>query len=652
MNQTLNKTIIILLIIACLLLVYKSFFFFGKEISAGDAPFYYADANNLTLMPYLWLNSGMGQFSGTLNQNLYLNIPIKLLFFLKVPWIVIERIIIYLPFLLIGFFSALYFIRTLFPDLKYKFLVPFLYLINTYILMIIGGGQMSIALMYALFPLVFSVLIQYLKNYSLFWAIISGLLLALELVYEPRGLYLVFLLTFFYLFFNFGFAWKKSFSLLVPLLIALVLHAFWIYPLLSTYRSGYASGYMSAGWLSFLSTADFPKSLSLLHPNWSENIFGKTYFMKPEFLLLPLLAFCSLYFSLGDKRIKFFILTALGGAFLAKGINPPFEGIYSFLFTHLPGFNLFRDPTKFYLFTSLSYVVLVPYTLEKIGEVIRLKIKNRFLKLYYSETIIILFLIFYGFLLFPAVSGSLNGTLKTRNLPVEYQILKDKIHRDPEFFRTLWVSLTPRFAVQENYHPALSTTDFFGQVSPEKIPGLIKKQKKYIKMSSIKYVIIPDDFEGEIFLTDRKYDQKKRLAIEKELDKITWLKKDKSFKELTVYKIIGYIDLFLIKNGQVKFQMENPTRYLLSIKSDNDNLIIFSQSYDPCWKLTLNSGYQTFSQKTGRINQFSIKKGTYNGIVEFIPQQKVSLGIKISSSFLVVLLLLLIYSIIKKRYNL
>ena len=34
-----------------------------------------------------------------------------------------------------------------------------------------------------------------------------------------------------------------------------------------------------------------PHALSLLHPNWPENLFGKVYFLQPEFLILPILAF-------------------------------------------------------------------------------------------------------------------------------------------------------------------------------------------------------------------------------------------------------------------------------------------------------------------------------------------------------------------------
>jgi len=68
----------------------------------------------------------------------------------------------------------------------------------------------------------------------------------------------------------------------------------------------------------------FENTISLLQPNWPENIFGKAYFMRPEFLILPMLAFSALLFihkAQKEKRelIVFFVIIGLLGAFLAKG---------------------------------------------------------------------------------------------------------------------------------------------------------------------------------------------------------------------------------------------------------------------------------------------------------------------------------------------
>ncbi len=54
----------------------------------------------------------------------------------------------------IALYSSFSLGRYAFPKMKFLFLVPFLFLFNTYILMIIAGGQMFIALSYAIAPYV------------------------------------------------------------------------------------------------------------------------------------------------------------------------------------------------------------------------------------------------------------------------------------------------------------------------------------------------------------------------------------------------------------------------------------------------------------------------------------------------------------------
>ena len=156
------------------------------------------------------------------------------------------------------------------------------------------------------------------------------------------------------------------------------LHAFWLLPTLVTHGSAiseFGAIYTSSNSIAFFSFAKFEDAFGLLHPNWPENIFGLTHFMRPEFLLLPFLAFSSLLFVAKENKkntyVLFFALLALLGAFLAKGVNDPFGGVYLWFFDHVPGFIMFRDPTKWYLLIVLSYSVLIPYTVGKVYEVLR-----------------------------------------------------------------------------------------------------------------------------------------------------------------------------------------------------------------------------------------------------------------------------------------
>ena len=86
------------------------------------------------------------------------------------------------------------------------------------------------------------------------------------------------------------------------------------------------------------------------------------------------------------KQIRFFLILSLLGVFLAKGSNEPFGQIYIWLFEHIPGFVMFRDPTKWYMLIAVSYSVLIPYSIYKIVniiivEIIVIKLRNSFYKL-------------------------------------------------------------------------------------------------------------------------------------------------------------------------------------------------------------------------------------------------------------------------------
>ena len=217
-----------------------------------------------------------------------------------------------------------------------------------------------------------------------------GLAFGLQILLEPR----IFLLTLGTVlgYFILVAGAKKVYGLLLfwPLLLALTVNLFWLWPALTVKGGALPPDYGTAGWIGFLSFANFSGTLSLLHPNWPENIFGKTYLLRPEFLILPMLAFSSLLFInhsrvngltgskikrlsslinnslITNKTILYFNLLALLGAFLAKGSTSPFGQVYLWLFDYLPGMKLFRDPTKFYTLVALSYSVLIPYSLSKI----------------------------------------------------------------------------------------------------------------------------------------------------------------------------------------------------------------------------------------------------------------------------------------------
>lgn len=329
-----------------------------KPLTAGDWGFLFPEA----MKAFAW--------QPVIRQDIYFGLDFyyqlttKLASFLGFPWPLTERLFWFWPFLILTPFSSWYMAKRLFPKSKIiPWLAALIYLFNSYILMIVGGGQAGIFLSYAIAPLVLGLFI----NKKIIWL---GLVLGIQGIFDPRLAMITLLVVLGLAFGEYQLEFKKYLkALFLPLLIALFFNLLWLWPTYFGQRVLFSGNLTQSGWLEFLSMSPFSYALCLQHPNWSENIFGKVNLLRPEFLIYPILAFSSLLFVKKTNKITlYFNLLAIIGAFLAKGTQPPFGFIYQWLFNNLPGMNLFRDPTKFYLLVALSYSILIPFSLERLSE--------------------------------------------------------------------------------------------------------------------------------------------------------------------------------------------------------------------------------------------------------------------------------------------
>lgn len=387
------------ILVILILCVFHAWFLPGI-ITGGDLWYSFPSmSQNYSLHAYAWYwnqNAGMGGAYYPVLWS-YFSSGIPLLFFRTLVgynWQLIERLGILFPYILLGVFSSVMFYRKVFKDSAFAVLAPFLFVFNTYILMVVGGGQLLIAFAYGLAPIVIIWFIEMMNRkadaLSLHNTLIAGLLFSVQVLLDLRIGYVTFLAVILYGIVSANYAQlvqtknilgtikKACFVFLIPLGITVLLHAFWILPTAFSHENVLqqkGNGYVANDAATYYSFATFENTVGLLHPNWPDNIFGQTSFMKPEFLLLPVLAFGSLFF-IGNKRVGkqrreslyvlFFALLGIVGSFLAKGTNEPFGSLYLFLFNKAPGFVLFRDPTKWYLLIALSYSMLIPYTFSRL----------------------------------------------------------------------------------------------------------------------------------------------------------------------------------------------------------------------------------------------------------------------------------------------
>jgi len=497
-----------------------------------------------------------------------------------------------------------------------------------------------VALAYSLVPFVIYMFMKAIDNINYKTTILFSLVLSLEVLLDPRISYLTVTAILLYLLFrglNLGRFYKEvCFAFIIPLVIVTIVHSYWIVPMILFRVNSVPFGFDSVEGLKFLSFADFSHSFSLLHSNWPENIFGKTYFMKSEFILLPILAFSSLLFLRSKRKILFLAALGLVGAFLAKGVKDPFGEVYMWLFNNLPGFVVFRDPTKWYIFVAVSYSILIPFALSSVNQKLR-------------KYLYISFIALWIFLIQPGIFGQLGKNFKIVKVPKEYSLLKDFLAKDKAFYRTFWIPTFQRYGYFSNLHPAVRAPELFKDKDSISIAKEIGKpqMETLLKELGVKYVIVPYDSEEELFLKDRKYDDvmyRKTLA---ELRKIEYLKEAAGFGKIVVFQAGRANDRLFVNSSSgsiVNYTMHNPTKYMARLSNiKKGDVLVFSESFDVNWQA--KSGNKLINSKpyAKLYNSFTlVEDGNYNIEVNYLPQKTVNVGVLISIGTVISLIFLLI----------
>ncbi len=683
-----KKNFYFIFVLLLFILIFNTWFY-PNIISSGDFSFISASRlQDVSLMPYAWgwnlAVGGLGAFVSPFSWLHYVEVvPLMFAKAFSLNWSLVERIFYFYPLLVALIAIPSFVFKKFLPTAKFAFLSTLIFSLNTYILMLMGGGQIFISLSFAIAPLVFYLFLIPFSKKKLFFSFLTGLIFSLQAMLDLRIAYVTIFAFLLYLLFNIDFSKKFLlriiYCLIIPLFVTFLIHSYWIIPTLvlrTNPLSELGQIYTSFGAVKFFSFATLENTISLLHPNWPENLFGKVSFMRPEFLIIPLLAYSSLFFIKNiERKIKkyiiFFAVLGLVGAFLAKGANDPFGFIYIWLFDHVPGFIMFRDPTKWYLLIAISYSILIPFSVGKIYEYLsnlkrfsffNLSYQNKssfLIKILNPKNIFLLTVVIYLlFLINPALFGKLSGAFKSASVPNEYIELEKYLSSDKNFYRVIWFPTVQRFGYYSNLHPAIPAREFFKEADDKLLVEKFKQKEtqRTLTNSSVKYIIIPYDSQGEIFLKDRKYNNNLYLFTLEQLKSTPWLKNVKQIGKIYIFEIENYKDHFWTdsKNLSIKYERINPVSYKLylgNVKS-NDKLI-FSEKYDKNWTLQVPDSTKNISYSVpynNVFNSFNLKQeGSYTAQLYYKPQIYVTIGIIIGFITLVFLLFyFLIGSIFKK----
>jgi len=437
--------------------------------------------------------------------------------------------------------------------------------------------------------------------------------------YEFRAFYILVWICFFY------FIWyvliedhvsiknisKNSQFALMPILICLFLNLYWIIALAKlnvvSNNSLFSRGLFGNSYMNIL------ESIALFHPYWT----GGKYYpfivqpIPPYFFIIPLFAFLGLWVKKNNKDVIFFGLLSLLGILLSKQVAPPFENLYLWLYSYFPGFNAFREASKFYFVVALGYSVLIGAFSAWIWELKANSPKLIYLKYCFSVIIITVLLINTK----PIITGEIGTLFVPRTIPNDYIILKNFVLGQNTFFRTLWIPTDSRWGIYNNLHPKISLVNAINMdwisFQTAKIPTDSEEDRiirllnqpfsqKLLNDSSIKYLIVPlqdkeNDDDFYVYYGHRNY------YIDK-LNEIPYLKKrDIGTKEVVVYEINEYrphIYVSLLKEivntetqfKKINFSSINQEEFSVNIKNISSPFYLnFTEAYHPNWKIHLGT---------------------------------------------------------------
>ena len=178
--------------------------------------------------------------------------------------------------------------------------------------------------------------------------------------------------------------------------------------------------------------------------------------------------------------------------------------------------------------------------------------------------------------------------------------------------------------------------------------------KRILQDASVKYVIIPYDKDGEIFLSDRKYDEKKYLRTIADVKKIPYLTEIDQFGSIKVFKVPGARGHFFSNNPNLSifYSRLSSNEYRVSLKNaSKGDVVVFSEGYDGNWIASNDEiGYSQQSLPYNKfLNSFVLpNEGNYSIKIYYNPQKLVSVGILISISTFLIVLFFTLYLCLEK----
>ncbi len=450
----------------------------GYFVNAGAVRHYFP-------VPPLWSFSNLGT-GNILGASLApVELAMGIMARLGVPYSVLERLWFYFPAVVLSYLGPVLLVRRLHASWAVAVGAGAFYSVNPYALVLISGGQLTVGVGYALFPWVALAALRLWEVRSVGSGLVMGAMVGVQAWYDPRtaGLSIAGMILVILVLAASGarpVVWQMPWASAVGAgSVFVLLQGAWLLPALLAVRAHLPAGYTTTSALATFSLLSLADGLTVFHPFWPTMHFIALYSVPALWLIVPVAVAVSLVRDPCDRRIHVGGALYLVFAALLSGANPPFGFLDAWLFTHVPGMDLFRDPSPYLGPIALGVVIVAaaPGTWRRlpangslrdeppaaagssgtspVGErwpwgrshVSGAAVARSALVMAASALVVMS--------AWPAVSGALHHDLAPRPVPARYLQVDRAILAGPPG-AVLWVPSTSRFAPVSPEHPSVS----------------------------------------------------------------------------------------------------------------------------------------------------------------------------------------------------
>lgn len=542
-----------ILLIAILIGVYWRWWLPGPKV-ASDFPIVSEDMLKSGMnFPFVWFENGaegIGEYITFFLWGWPFSFIVGTFASLGLSFAFIEKFIILAPILFIGSLGIWTFAATFNLSNTARFITTLFYLTNTYILLLIDGGQLAIALAFCWFPISFLTIQKSIQG-GVKKKILAGITTAVLGFFDFRFIYILIVLSLIRFLYQLFLERKKFFLLfewmgvaIVIVVVVLGLHSYWLFPLFKAPISSQTYQFFTQ--TSFLSFVNLGHSMLTLAPNWFVNVFGKITPLEAGFIFIPILVFLAPILRPKNYEIGFWLVVATISIFLTKGTSEPLPQVYQWFFNYLPGFSLFRDSTKFFFLVILSYSLLLGVTSDEILK--RLK-DLKSIKIIFLVTLTCYLL----FLVRPVWLGQMTGTFSSTPLQEEYFKLGNLLENDENFSRVFWIPSLPPLGYSSLNHPRVEAARLvqrrpfaIGTEGTYELFNFLREAPymgEIFDVAGIGYLVYPylDPRRDDMHPDNIKY----YYTFSDQLSKRSWLTKVEE-SSIPFFKVRDYQDRFFI----------------------------------------------------------------------------------------------------------